>query len=185
MLRSMQRVRNLIFRVVFAIVILLIAIAGVAVLYSNYAGSSVASSVIPVPSDSEHLSKETITQEIYDVQLDVYTTSTSFEETRVWFNKYIRMSNDMASSDEELHSFSIDRPLRLPVEYILFIVAGNLTRINPNQTYTYDEMPDCFSVEVFNQNSFSQTDYRRYVQTTHVAEENSVFFVVQTCWPNW
>jgi hypothetical protein len=161
-----------------------LAIYLLALLHATNAGAWAAQTVVPTFPNSRLLSHEPFTHVVYDGQIDIYAASAPITEIRDWFERYIELYPD--DSDDAGHYFSAFNPLRFSNEYMIYFMAGNVTRRIPGKTYTYDIMPDCFQVEIIRPDALSESSFQPYLENVEgIDPVNDTLVVLQTCWPNW
>lgn len=151
-------------------------------LHATHAGEWAARSVIPIPESSTSILEMNFSNRNYDHSLTIYSNPAAIDSLKMWFNDYLFAIGDQIQADMIVY----DAPRQLSTAYILYVMAGNITKRIPNYTATYDEMPDCFKVNIFTSDSIQSSEYGSYLaKLDSNLYQNKSLFVVEYCWPNW
>ncbi|MBZ0283193.1 MAG: hypothetical protein K8L97_20825 [Anaerolineae bacterium] len=151
-------------------------------LHATHAGEWAARSVIPVPQSSTSILEMNFSTRTYDHSLTIYSSPSEIDDLKMWFDDYLFTIGDQTQADTIVY----DAPRQLSTAYILYVMVGNITKRIPNYTATYDEMPDCFKVNIFTPDSIQSSEYSAYLAKLDSAlYKNNSLVVVECCWPNW
>lgn len=150
-------------------------------LHTIHAGLWAAQSMIPAYPSSRLLEHSWVYDLTYNIEIDVYATSASIVDIKDWFSSYIQMSEASPR-----RYYSVFRPYKMSNEYVFYVMAGNVTRRIPGRTVTYDEMPDCFQVNIVAPDAISDSPFQAYLQEIDsINTIQDVLVMIQACWPNW
>jgi hypothetical protein len=151
--------------------------------YPEWRGETAAYKAIPEPPNSEVVSKDTVDAFDYRNEAVLYTSDTSLEELRDWFEEHISMEPAEGQPENEAQAYvSIPESLKgagldyLLVELSAFVMGAPSIETNP----------DCFSVFIGTHDAF--LDSSAYFNSFFAANLDGLgeksLIAVQRCWPH-